>query len=77
MVKAYRAALDAGKHTDDDPVLTNFKTSSPWTGRPFLGKKWTDAGDTAIPMAEWKRLAESITTIPELSHTAPVGEEGV
>jgi len=31
---------------------------------PFLGKKWTDAGDTAIPLTEWKRLAEKITTLP-------------
>jgi 2-oxoglutarate dehydrogenase E1 component len=31
---------------------------------PYLGKKWTDAGDTAIPLTEWKRLAEKITTIP-------------
>jgi 2-oxoglutarate dehydrogenase E1 component len=63
MVKAYRAALDAGKHTDD-PVLTNFKTKFTVDWSPFMGKKWTDAGDTAIPMAEWKRLAEKITTIP-------------
>ena len=64
MVKAYRAALDAGKHMDD-PVLTNFKTKFTVDWSPFLGKKWTDAGDTAIPMSEWKRLAEKITTIPE------------
>ena len=64
MVKAYRAALDAGKHTDDQ-VLTNFKTKYTVDWTPFLGKKWTDAGDTAIPSAEWKRLAEKITTIPE------------
>ena len=32
---------------------------------PFLGKKWTDAGDTAIPLTEWKRLAEKLTTIPD------------
>jgi len=64
MVKAYRAALDAGKHTDDQ-VLTNFKTKYTVDWTPFLGKKWTDAGDTAIPLAEWKRLAEKITTIPE------------
>jgi 2-oxoglutarate dehydrogenase E1 component len=64
MVKAYRAALDAGKHTDD-PVLTNFKTKFTVDWSPFMGKKWTDAGDTAIPMSEWKRLAEKITTIPE------------
>jgi len=63
MVKAYRAALDAGKHTDD-PVLTNFKTKFTVDWSPFMGKKWTDAADTAIPMAEWKRLAERISTIP-------------
>jgi 2-oxoglutarate dehydrogenase E1 component len=63
MVKAYRAAMDAGKHTVD-PVLTNFKSKYAVDWSPFLGKKWTDAGDTAIPLAEWKRLAEKITTIP-------------
>ena len=63
MVKAYRAAMDAGKHTAD-PVLTNFKSKFAVDWAPFLGKKWTDAGDTAVPMAEWKRLAEKITTIP-------------
>jgi 2-oxoglutarate dehydrogenase E1 component len=63
MVKAYRAALDAGKNTSD-PVLTNFKTKFTVDWSPFLGKKWTDAGETAIPMTEWKRLAERITTIP-------------
>jgi 2-oxoglutarate dehydrogenase E1 component len=63
MVKAYRAAMDQGKHTVD-PVLTNFKSKYAVDWTPFLGKKWTDAGDTAIPMAEWKRLAEKITTLP-------------
>ena len=63
MVKAYRAAMDQGKHTVD-PVLTNFKSKYAVDWAPFLGKKWTDAGDTAIPMAEWRRLAEKITTLP-------------
>jgi len=63
MVKAYRAALDAGKNTSD-PVLSNFKTKFTVDWSPFLGKKWTDAADTAIPMTEWKRLAERISTIP-------------
>ena len=63
MVKAYRAAMDSGKHTVD-PVLTNFKSKFAVDWAPFLGKKWTDAGDTALPLAEWKRLAERITTIP-------------
>jgi 2-oxoglutarate dehydrogenase E1 component len=64
MVKAYRAAMDAGKHTVD-PVLTNFANKYAVDWSPFLGKKWTDAGDTAIPLTEWKRLAEKITTIPD------------
>jgi 2-oxoglutarate dehydrogenase E1 component len=64
MVKAQRAAFDAGKNTSD-PVLTNFKSKYAVDWSPYLNKKWTDAGDTAIPTAEWKRLAEKITTIPE------------
>ncbi|MEY4100728.1 MAG: 2-oxoglutarate dehydrogenase component [Pseudomonadota bacterium] len=64
MVKAFRAAMDAGKHTVD-PVLTNFKSKYAVDWTPFLGKKWTDAGDTAIPMTEWKRLAEKITKLPD------------
>ncbi len=63
MVKAYRAAMDAGKHTSD-PVITNFKSKYAVDWSPFLGKKWTDASDTAIPLSEWKRLAEKITTVP-------------
>jgi 2-oxoglutarate dehydrogenase E1 component len=63
MVKEYRAAMDAGKHTID-PVLTNFKSTYAVDWTPFIGKKWTDAADTAIPLAEWKRLAERITTLP-------------
>jgi 2-oxoglutarate dehydrogenase E1 component len=64
MAKTYRAALDAGINTTE-PVLTNFKTQFTVDWSPFLGKKWTDAGDTAIPLAEWRRVAEKITTIPE------------
>jgi len=64
MAKAYRAALDAGRNTTE-PVLTNFKTKFTVDWAPFMGKKWTDAGDTSIPLADWKRLAERISTIPE------------
>ncbi|MDQ8003118.1 MAG: 2-oxoglutarate dehydrogenase E1 component, partial [Pseudomonadota bacterium] len=63
MVKAQRAAFDAGKNTSD-PVLTNFKSKYAVDWSPYLNKKWTDAADTAIPLAEWKRLAEKITTVP-------------
>jgi 2-oxoglutarate dehydrogenase E1 component len=63
MAKAYRAALDEGKNTEDI-VLTNFKSKFAVDWAPYLGNKWTDAGDTSIPMAEWKRLSQKITTIP-------------
>jgi len=63
MVKSYRAAMEAGKH-GSDPSFTNFKSKFSVDWSPFLGKKWTDFGDTAIPLAEWKRLAEKITTLP-------------
>ncbi|MBI1623735.1 2-oxoglutarate dehydrogenase E1 component [Comamonas suwonensis] len=63
MVKAYRAAMDEGRHTQD-VLLTNFKSKYAVDWSPFVGKAWTDAGDTAIPLAEWKRLAEKITTLP-------------
>ncbi|WP_374318647.1 2-oxoglutarate dehydrogenase E1 component [Aquabacterium sp.] len=64
MVKAYRAAMDEGRHTID-PVLTNFKSKYAVDWTPYLGKKWTDSADTAIPLAEWKRLSERLTTLPE------------
>ncbi|WP_288410772.1 2-oxoglutarate dehydrogenase E1 component [uncultured Herbaspirillum sp.] len=64
LVKAYRAAMEAGKHTVD-PVLTNFKSKYAVDWLPFLNRKWTDAAETAVPMAELKRLATKITTVPE------------
>lgn len=64
MFKAFRAAMDEGRHTVD-PVLTNFKSKYATDWSPYLGKKWTDSCDTALPVTEWKRLAEKITTIPE------------
>ena len=74
MVKAFRAAMDAGKHTVD-PVLTNFKSKYAVDWSPFLGKKWTDAADTALPLAEIKRLAERITTIPSNFKLHPLVEK--
>jgi 2-oxoglutarate dehydrogenase E1 component len=64
MVKAYRDAMDAGKHTVD-PVLSNFKSKYAVDWLPFLNRKWTDAADTAVPLTELKRLAEQITVVPD------------
>ncbi len=74
MAKAFRAAMDAGKHTVD-PVLTNYKSKYAVDWTPFLGKKWTDAADTALPLAEIKRLAERVTTIPANFKLHPLVEK--
>ncbi len=74
MVKAFRAAMDAGKHTHD-PVLTNYKSKYAVDWSPFLNKKWTDAADTALPTAEIKRLAERITTLPSDFKAHPLVEK--
>ncbi|MEO8598424.1 MAG: 2-oxoglutarate dehydrogenase E1 component [bacterium] len=64
MVMAFRDAMDTG-HLTVDPVLTNFKRKYAVDWIPFLNRKWTDAADTAVPLAELKRLSERITIIPE------------
>lgn len=74
MAKAFRAAMDEGRHTVD-PVLTNFKSKYATDWSPYLGKKWTDSCDTALPTAEFKRLAEKITTIPESFKVHPLVEK--
>ncbi len=55
--------MDQGKNTYD-PVLTNFKSKYAVDWAPFLNRKWTDSADTALPLAEIRRLAERITTLP-------------
>jgi 2-oxoglutarate dehydrogenase E1 component len=74
MVKSTRAALDAGK-SSYDPVLTNYKSKYAVDWAPFLGKKWTDAADTALPVSELKRLAERITTVPPNFKVHPLVEK--
>ena len=74
MFKAFRAAMDEGRHTVD-PVLTNFKSKYATDWSPYLGKKWTDSCDTALPTAEFKRLAEKITTIPGNFKVHPLVEK--
>ncbi|CBW74978.1 2-oxoglutarate dehydrogenase E1 component (EC 1.2.4.2) [Mycetohabitans rhizoxinica HKI 454] len=75
-VKAYRKAMDEGHHTID-PVLSNYKSKYAVDWVPFLNRKWTDAADTAVPLAELKRLAERITTIPENFKLHPLVERVV
>ena len=76
LVKNYRAAMDAGKHTND-PVLSNYKRQYAVDWLPFLNRKWTDAADTGVPLAELKRLSERITTIPAEMKLHPLVEKVV
>ncbi len=64
MVKNYRGILDSGEKTVN-LVASNFKNKYAIDWSPFLGKKWTDEADTSVPLSELKKLAESITTIPQ------------
>ena len=64
LVKDYRQYMEDGRRTIE-PVLTNYKSKYAIDWTPFLGAKWTDQGDTAVPLAELKRIGERITTVPE------------
>ncbi|MBU6492451.1 MAG: 2-oxoglutarate dehydrogenase E1 component [Burkholderiales bacterium] len=75
-IKQYRKAMDEGHHTVD-PVLSNYKSKYAVDWVPFLNRKWTDAADTAVPLAELKRLAERITTVPENFKLHPLVEKVV
>jgi len=76
MVKAYRQAMDEGRHTVD-PVLTNYKSQYAVDWSAYLNRKWTDHADTGVPMAELKRLAQRITTIPDSFKLHPLVEKVV
>jgi len=64
MVKDYRQYMEDGRRTIE-PVLTDYKSKYAIDWSPFIGAKWTDQADTAVPLAELKRLGERITTVPE------------
>ncbi|MFN9481031.1 MAG: 2-oxoglutarate dehydrogenase E1 component [Betaproteobacteria bacterium] len=76
MVKEYRRAMDEGRHTVD-PVLTNYKSKYAVDWSAYLNRKWTDHADTAVPLAELKRLAERITTVPPSFKLHPLVEKVV
>ena len=76
MSRAYRQVLDQGRQTVD-PVLTNFKSQYAVDWTPYLNRKWTDSADTAIPVAELKRLAQRITTVPDNFKLHPLVEKVV
>ena len=75
-VSDFRNAMDAGKLTVD-PVLSNFKSKYAVDWMPFLNRKWTDAADTAVPLAELKRIGARITALPANFKAHPLVEKVV
>src|SRR5438876_1061716 len=64
MIAAYRTAMDKGFHTNTT-VLSNYKPPFAVDWTPFLGKHWTDAAETAVPMKTLKALSRKLTDVPE------------
>jgi 2-oxoglutarate dehydrogenase E1 component len=63
MIAAYRTAMDKGLHTNTT-VISNYKPPFAVDWTPFLGKHWTDAADTAVPMKTLKALSRKVTDVP-------------
>jgi 2-oxoglutarate dehydrogenase E1 component len=63
MIETYRTAMDKGLHTNTT-ILSNYKPPFAVDWRRFIGKHWTDAAVTAVPMARVKELAKKLTDIP-------------
>ncbi len=72
-LEQYRKALDEGRHTEN-PVLSNYHNKYAIDWSLFLNHKWTDAGDTAVPLVELKGLAERITHVPQNFKVHPLVE---
>ncbi len=63
MIATYRTAMDKGLHTNTT-ILSNYKPPFAVDWTPFLGKHWTDAAETAVPMKTLKLLARRVTDVP-------------
>ncbi|HNC53645.1 MAG TPA: 2-oxoglutarate dehydrogenase E1 component [Accumulibacter sp.] len=63
LVAEYRAHLDRGELLYN-PVLAGYKHPMTIDWTPFLSPKYIENCDTKVPVAELRRLAERLTTIP-------------
>ncbi|HXX82382.1 MAG TPA: 2-oxoglutarate dehydrogenase E1 component [Casimicrobiaceae bacterium] len=63
MIATYRAAIDKGNATNTT-ILSNYKPPFAVDWNRFVGKRWSDAADTRVPMKKLKSLAQKITTLP-------------
>ena len=63
MIETYRAAMDKGLHTNTT-ILSNYKPPFAVDWRRFVGKHWTDAADTRVPMKTLRAMAQKLTEVP-------------
>jgi 2-oxoglutarate dehydrogenase E1 component len=63
MIETYRTAMDKGLHTNTT-ILSNYKPPFAVDWTPFLGKHWSDAAETAVPLKTLKALARKVTDVP-------------
>jgi 2-oxoglutarate dehydrogenase E1 component len=63
MIATYRTAMDKGLHTNTT-IVSNYKPPFAVDWTPFLGKHWTDAAHTAVPLKTLKSLARKLTDVP-------------
>jgi 2-oxoglutarate dehydrogenase E1 component len=63
MVKAYRAAMDRGQHTNKT-VLSNYKAPFTIDWSPYVGRHWADVVDTRVPIGKLEALSQKLSTLP-------------
>ncbi len=64
MVEKYRDDLDSNERV---ALFEGARNRNPYLGdwSPYLGGKWSDPAETAIPISEIKRLGDILTRLPE------------
>lgn len=63
MVKSYRAALDAGHHTNKT-IIYDYKPPFAMDWAPYKHVPWTHPTHTGMPLKDLQMLAERLTTLP-------------
>lgn len=70
MADAYREALDSGKRVvDATNGPANYEFAVNW--EPFIGKNWTEKGDTAVPLKKLQALGQAMEKLPDGFNVQP------